>query len=531
MTRPDPLPAPQADPHTPAAPRSGWRNRSAAIIVVLAFATGVSWSFVVPVFESPDEPHHWQYARYLHDEWRLPLFGPDFVEANSPPLYYLMLAPLAADSELPPHLAWSGADGNLLLPFAPRFYLNAADDMRRYWPIRASRLLTAVFMAIAVWYVFRAAVVVGGTNSAGVLAAAFVAFLPQFAFRGSTISNDSLVTTCAAAMTFHVMRALRNEISVRDGIWTGLWLAAAYLSKINAICLAGGIACAALVGTSPIRQRLRWAAVAIGTAVAVALPWSVRNVVLYGDPFASGAMHEAVKELIVINPLMSPFFYTIFPYALTRSFVGVFGWMNVWLPEPFYRVFGMIVLVGFVGALIGFLRNRDDRRAVIVLSVMALGALAVVVHINRTFHQPQGRYLFPGLPAIGLLWGLGMSRLMGQGPRSMALSWTIAGLLAFLNVVAVVGYVVPAYYPAGGASRSRGRAQRLPRPSFAYGLKPAADGWLEVTNTDPQIAFNTAISAEDFGFLSSRSKVLARACWCPAACSSRQTTVAARITS
>jgi hypothetical protein len=73
----------------------------------------------------------------------------------------------------------------LLLPFAPRFYLNAADDMRRYWPVRASRLLTVVFMAVAVWYVFRAGVEVGGTNSAGLLAAAFVAFLPQFAFRGS----------------------------------------------------------------------------------------------------------------------------------------------------------------------------------------------------------------------------------------------------------------------------------------------------------------------------------------------------------
>ena len=131
---------------------------------------------------------------------------------------------------------------------------------------------------------------------------------------------------------------------------------------------------------------------------------------------------------------------------------------------------------------------------------MALGALAIVVHINRTFHQPQGRYLFPALPAIGLLWGLGMSHLIGQRPRTMALSWTIAGLLACLNVIAVVGYVVPAYYPPVVQTVSR-RAQPLPRPSFAYGLKPAEDGWLEVTNGDPQIAFNTAIIAEEFRFL------------------------------
>ena len=46
-----------------------------ALLVVVA-TLFAAWSFVVPVFEAPDEPGHWQYARYLHDHWRLPLYGP-----------------------------------------------------------------------------------------------------------------------------------------------------------------------------------------------------------------------------------------------------------------------------------------------------------------------------------------------------------------------------------------------------------------------------------------------------------------------
>ena len=88
------------DPHTP-----GHGGRGPALFVtVLAFAFCVAWSFAVPVFESPDEPYHWQYARFLHDQRRLPYYDPTFVEANSPPLYYALIAVVARPTELPPRL-------------------------------------------------------------------------------------------------------------------------------------------------------------------------------------------------------------------------------------------------------------------------------------------------------------------------------------------------------------------------------------------------------------------------------------------
>jgi hypothetical protein len=43
----------------------------------------LAWSIAVPVFESPNEVHHWQYTPYLRSACELPLYGPDFVEANS----------------------------------------------------------------------------------------------------------------------------------------------------------------------------------------------------------------------------------------------------------------------------------------------------------------------------------------------------------------------------------------------------------------------------------------------------------------
>ena len=42
------------------------------LLLAAAFVLFATWSLVVPINEAPDEPAHWQYARYLHDHWRLP---------------------------------------------------------------------------------------------------------------------------------------------------------------------------------------------------------------------------------------------------------------------------------------------------------------------------------------------------------------------------------------------------------------------------------------------------------------------------
>ena len=475
-------------------------NRSSLwILFALALTISLAWSVAVPVFESPDEPHHWQYARFLHDEQRLPMFGPDFVEANSPPLYYMAIAPVSRHTPLPPHLAWLNADGALVLPMPPRFYLNAGDDLTRYWPIRAARLITAVLTACAVLFVFRAGVDLGGTVGTGVLAAGFVAFLPQFAFRSGTISNDSLVTTGAAAFTCYVVGALNDRLSVRDGFWTGVWLSVAYLSKINAVGLIFGVLAATLLARNTPRQRGVWTMTALGTAGILVAPWSIRNVALYGDPFASGAMHTAVAGLIVNNPLSSPYFYTVFPNALARSFIGVFGWMSVWMSEAMYGLFAITFLVGMAGLLLSLARRRDGWRAVAVLCCIFMASLAVVVHINRSFHQPQGRYLFPALPAIGLLWGLGMSELLSRWRRALTIAWSLVLMLAVLNAYILVRYIVRSYPPVVPTLKTS--VARLAQPAYTSGLQTAADGWLDVTNGDPQVGFATNAPADEYAFL------------------------------
>jgi hypothetical protein len=418
--------------------------RAAWLLTGLTFALLVIWSAIVPIFESPDEPAHWQYVRHLHDARALPVFGPDFVEANSPPLYYALLAPFGVAAEEPPHLAWFDHDGGLVVPAPPRFYLNASDDGTRYWVLRRARLLSAALAATTVIFTFLAAREVVRHPSTALLAAALVGFLPQFTFRGMSISNDALVTPLGAASLYGILQIARRGFTWRAGVWTTLAMTGAFLAKINAIFMPAVFVFAVLREPAAWSIRLRQSCVlAIGAVLAA--PWLIRNQILYGDPLAVGAMLSAVGPLIVSKPITSPYFYTVFPQVLGYSFIGLFGWLTLPLPVWIYRAYFLLGGLAIAGWVWRRPAGRRDLTAFGVLVAFALLALAIVVRINLLFDQPQGRYLFPALAAFGVLVAGGLERLPRWSPGA---SYSLVGVLLAANLAIALRIVMPGYWPA-----------------------------------------------------------------------------------
>jgi len=411
----------------------------------------LAWSLAVPIFEGPDEPHHWLFARYLNERRSLPVFDKQLVEANSPPLYYLLLAPVALETDLPSlfvdeHGHHTPFGIHVVLGHgqsALKIYRNDARDFRKYWPIRAARVLTVVVSALAVLFTYLAGRESTGQEHTGILAASLVAFLPQFSFRGSQVSNDSLVTTMCALSLYFLVRIARRGFTWRRGLMVGGAIAGAYLTKINAIFLPVPLAWILLTEKAPGRERLVRLAGLASFILAIVSPWTWRNIRLYGDPFAKNPMYTIVSSIVVRKPLTSPYFYTIFPTQLGESFVGTFGWMNLRLPGQVYGLYALLGLLAAGGFVRGWMRRTIDRRLALALISMPLLNLLIVVYINLSFSQPQGRYMFPALPAIGLLLALGLEALPKWRP-SIQLG-LIGGLFA-LNVFILTAWLIPAYW-------------------------------------------------------------------------------------
>ena len=316
--------------------------------------------------------------------------------------------------------AGHGADGrrpngDAVSLAGPRLFLNTGEDYQRYWPQRLARLVAAaISVGTVVLRVARRRSPPAGRRSA-CSPALVVALLPMFAFRAGHVSNDALLALLRRGRDLgHGAPAARAVHVARRAGGRRRRSALAYLSKISAIALVPPFALALA------RRRA-------GGHVADARPggsarwrWPARSSRPGRSATSSStAIRSPARRCGRRSRTSSPtgrcsraYFSTTSRAMLTKSFIGIFGWANLLLPQLAYAA--------YLAAVRGRPRRRGARRLAPAARLAArrragaspvLAALAVVVHINLQFTQPQGRYLLPGLPAFAVLLALGLRAL------------------------------------------------------------------------------------------------------------------------
>ena len=416
-----------------------------AVLVSASLLFLVAWAFAVPIFEAPDEPQHWMNARYIHDRWGLPPYNKWFTEGGQAPLYYILVAPFAVKSEFPSSARGLDPEGRIEFACWPRFYQNCTKDFARFWPIRTVRLLTVLFSVLAVWFAFLAAAEVTGSIWTGLLAGGLMAFLPEFTFRGMNVSNDAMVALTSAAGTYGIVRLLRRGFAWPAAWATALAAAVGFLSKLNGLAIAIVLAAVIVLIGAPWRDRLKRLAV-VPAAFVIAVPWLIHNQLRYGDALASKAIATVLPLLVERKGIGDVYFMKAFPITVGHSFVAVFGWMNVPVPPALYATFGWLGIAAGVGLLWRLVRCGKRTSGVIAaLAGIVVLSIALLVHLNLTFSQPQGRLLFPALPAVAVLAALGLEALPLWN-RWLTCATVLAA--AALNVFILAKVIVPAYWIA-----------------------------------------------------------------------------------
>jgi hypothetical protein len=168
---------------------------------------------------------------------------------------------------------------------------------------------------------------------------------------------------------------------------TGFAAGAALVSKIHTVFLLPTIALAVL-----LRARGQWiramaVLVLVGLGTFASAGWYfVRNTIVFGDPLASGFKLALVAD--VVKPsrlsLLDPYFYTLFPTTLFRSFWASFGWLVNNPSDVMMTSYAMMsgLLFGAVAAYLVALPRRGrigrpEKVAAIVAAIAAaIGGLA-----------------------------------------------------------------------------------------------------------------------------------------------------------
>jgi len=442
------MPAKESNEPRPASSSSASCRLFLPACVVVYLALAVTYSFVFPLGQAPDEPAHFQYVLFIAQQGRLPHFYADDVgyESYQAPLYYTLSAAVcklswaltgSPDSEglvaeqPPSELQAREADEELVrrlgtnslvpaqqhrLALAALRWAQALNlPQRRAW--HAVRLFTVLLGAIGVLLCYRIILVVfpGRPHLAAMVAAA-VAFQPMYVHISSAVGNDPPTVVVLGAAVLMMLLVLRDGPSPANVAVLGVVLGLGMLTK-DSVNIAIPVAVLSLIWAvgkrhEPAPSRsffaglgrwlaslrwallLRWGALMVAVALAVGSWWYVRNTMLYGKP-----VHYPANVQIQI----SWDFYFIYPEWLWRAlhislpmtfrnFWAGFGWTSVALPLPVYWVlFGLSLVpaLGWVGLTVdaraGHLGWSVFQRRSLAVTVIVLVLMAIAVTSHALF--------------------------------------------------------------------------------------------------------------------------------------------------
>jgi 4-amino-4-deoxy-L-arabinose transferase-like glycosyltransferase len=373
-----------------------------ALYLLLALATSV----IVPLGEAPDELDHFLYIQYVARERAFPVMSPVFeenetLEANQPPLYYL-LGVLAG--------GWLGRDQPLHLPLNSCFAYDPADPGRQtfyrhdpaeqfpwHGPYLAFHLVRALSVLMGAGAVLLAYAIgrrlTPDKQPVAILAAALLAFNPQFIFITASANNDNLTTLLGAAIVLFAIRVAQRDMTsnLAFGSWElgflSLLIGLGALTKFGLLALWPLAFLAVLWPALPYWREKQWRIPWAGLLLTTILPllvagwWYIRAYRLYGDPLAWD-VHLAAKGVYVLRttPLQPA---DLLDFALThfQSYWGWFGWLNIKLPGWAYWLLAVVVLAAVIGLLLRIVYSvfKDNTQY----------AIHNTLHVSRfTFHAP-----------------------------------------------------------------------------------------------------------------------------------------------
>ena len=476
--------------------------RNGIWVVVAVYAVlGSIYSVVTPVMEASDELWHYPMVQTIAEHWRLPVqdldnAGPWRQEGSQPPLYYVLAAVLTSwiDTSDLDQVRWVNphADNGIITEDGNTNLIIHSPRERFPWrgtvlAIHLIRLFSVGLGAGTVYLAYRLVLELWPERRGVALSAAALTGLnPMFCFISGSVNNDNLAMLLGALGIWLLVRLVRRHsgeqapprgVWMRDVLLLGAVLGAGALTKTSTMVLMPltGLA----VAYVSWRRGSWWhlvvgGGVTAGLSAAIAGWWFLRNAVLYdGDWFG------LERFIVILGYRVPPATWRQLwgeRQGFMMAYWGLFGGVNVPLPQWIYAMLNGALFASAVGAIAGALRGAltfrrrsvprgegasegaasnllarlDVRPHHVQCALLVLWPLLVLAAwagwAMRTWSS-QGRLIFTAITAWSMWMALGLSQLTPRRWESL-----IPGLMgAFMFGVALwapLGAIAPAYRPA-----------------------------------------------------------------------------------
>lgn len=415
------------------------------LIFVLYVLLGAGYSLLMPLWEAPDEPAHYQLAWHFTTYGRYPSQELNY-EAHQPPTFYYLEATILR--------ALNAIDPELTRYRRPKEYpFTIRKPERRFewtdanyvflWGAYVMRWVNLTFGGIALWLNWKTFKQIA-PSSLALAALALVALMPQYLHIMSSINNDALGTLAGALLFYLAIRFLKEPSPWFSFVLIVLAFLLPLFTKLTVLPVSAAIllllAWTWLFGFPQKRWLVYSGALLLLSAGVfyMLFPETVR-----------GAWTEIEWRLFSLrkNALTSKYIRDISSQILW-TYWGKVGWLAVGLP---FRVIQLLTVLGVTGMLLQIytLIKSGRRGASLSLWVatwaIALFTLLAVSRNGLTTFATQGRLLFPAVGALSLLMVAGWHDAIPPGAQPY-LPLLVISLFVAGNVFLWITGVIPIYY-------------------------------------------------------------------------------------
>ncbi len=411
---------------------------SECLLVLLVFIICLTGACLLPMDQCPDELGRQLLSNWMHRTGKLPtgdeaetLLMPSSAEYAISPLTHPPVRSIGAwgfSYALRPYLSsMAGACFMKVVSF-----LTASGDAL----LTASRMGSVLAVSLTCFFCLRLGHLLFRKRISAILMAVIVCFLPQVLFLGMYQNNDALTLCAVSMLLYFFIRGNRDRWSVRScaGMGGGFSLGLLSYYSVYGWLLIFGFLCVLSVllnREDPRRMRtfLRMTVWIAGICLLLAGWFFIRNAVLHGGDFlgiASEAASRArlTEQGVQVGPYNCPReqgislteFFTRrdreFTRMTFRSFICVFGYMDIYLPDVRYGIYYAFFLLAIVLYAAVFVRKKKSREDwMLCLLMAASGVITLFLTCWGSYmrdYQPQGRYIITLIIPIAfmLAWGL-----------------------------------------------------------------------------------------------------------------------------
>jgi len=470
------------------------RGRSSGLLVLfvlLSLVRGLLYAALVPPWQAPDEPKHFEYVRLLYEKRRLvgwsdisPSLEREIISSMDKYDYWRsgwFLKQGETFQEM-----WGNTSHKLEQPplsyilYAIPLFLSIEQDMALQ--LYAMRCISIILSILVVTVAFLTTDRLFPNDDfllIGVVA--FIVFLPMHTFMTSSINSDHLAELFTSLLMFLWTLTFRRGLTCFRVIVIAVLVVLGLFAKRTAF-----VAIPTCIVAVPIyfwgrdsRVQLNWKKLALAFGLVTV---TVGATILFWDKLEILLARSFPRLLKVINHVYTYYLflpseqfpfrfehgyfshralqaYRAYVQSMFESFWGNFGWLKVPLDAPLYLPVGLVSLAAFVGLclfLIRAMKTPDllttwQKRSLLLFFLSVVFAFIIIIakQIRDWGYEwggrPQGRFLFPVIIPIATLFAVGLRELVPIRYRKQFLLVYLGCFIAF-DSLCLLHYIIPFFY-------------------------------------------------------------------------------------